>query len=129
MCRNVMVALHLNSPFDPDFGFGDGKPGTFVNDAGFDLQQFAGADEAAHLGFLDRAEKRHPFEIHQRDQQPAGGLRHRLDQQHAGHDRIAREMSLEDGAMGRNLRFNRNGALVEFEVDDAVNQLEIFETA
>ena len=34
-----------------------------------------------------------------RDDEPAGGLRHRLDEQHARHQRIAGKVSLEDRSM------------------------------
>src|SRR5882672_2554095 len=44
---------------DTDLGGGHGESGAFVNDAGIDPEQFAGADETAHLGSLDRAQKRH----------------------------------------------------------------------
>src|SRR4029079_4763500 len=36
----------------PDLGRCNRKPRTFVLDPGFDRQQFAGSDEAPHLGFL-----------------------------------------------------------------------------
>src|ERR1700691_3973771 len=53
---------------DPYLGLGDRVTGAVVNQAGMDRQQFAGRDEAPHLGFLDRGQKRHPLELHQREQ-------------------------------------------------------------
>src|ERR1700722_20171995 len=53
---------------DPDLGLGDRVAGAVVNQAGMDRQQFSRRDEAAHLGFLDRGQKRHPLELHQREQ-------------------------------------------------------------
>src|ERR1700730_17204599 len=112
---------------DADLGGGNGKTRALVNDAGLYLQQLAGADKTPHLGFLDRAQERHALELHQRQQQPARRLRHRLDQQHARHDRVARKVALEDSILLRNLGLDRDGALAEIEVGDTVNQLEIFE--
>jgi len=37
------------------------------------------------------------------NQQPPGGLRHGFDQQHTGQQRVAREVSLEDGVVLGNL--------------------------
>ena len=122
--RDRRVALQLAA--DPYLRFGHRITRAFVKDVGVDRQQFPGGHEAAHLGFLDRGEKRHALEFHQREQQPTRGLRHRFDQQDAGHDWIAREMPLEDGVVLRNLRLDLNGLLVDVEVEDAVDQLEIF---
>src|SRR5438034_147753 len=90
----------------------------------FERMPFLAAVKEAKM----RGQKRHPFEVHQREQQPAGGLRHRFDQQDAGHDRIAREMPLENGALLRNLRFDRNGFFVHIQVENAVDQLEILDS-
>src|SRR5437868_6509572 len=43
-------------------GGGNGIAGAFVNDARLYREQFAGTDEAPHLGFLDRSQKRHALE-------------------------------------------------------------------
>src|ERR1700726_3992798 len=109
-----------------DLRRGDGKTRTFVDDAGVYLEHLAGGNEAAHLGFLDRGEERHALELRQGDQEPAGCLRHRLDQQYTRHDRMARKVTFEDGILQRYLRLDRDGALSDIEVGDAVNQLEIF---
>ncbi len=112
---------------DADLRGGHGESGAFVNDAGIDSEQFSGADETAHLGFLDCAQKRHALEFRQRDQEPARRLSHRLDQQDTRHDRVAGKVTFEDRAFGGNLRLGRDGAFTDIEVDDAVNQTEIFE--
>ena len=123
--RDRRIALQL--AIDADLRVGNGIARPFVNDAGLDRQQLARRDKAAHLGFLDRGQKRHALELHQRDQQPARGLRHRLDEQDAGHDGVSGEMSLEDRIVLGNLGLDRNRLLVHVEVENAVNQLEIFE--
>jgi hypothetical protein len=119
------VASKLAADLHPRFGHR--ITGAFVKDVGVDGQQFAGGDEAAHLGFLDGGQKRHALEFHQAEQQPAAGLRHRFDQQHAGHQRVAREMPLENGARRWNLRLDRDRLRFRVEVENAVDELEIFE--
>src|ERR1700704_3986822 len=57
------VASQLTA--DADLGCGDRKARAFVNDARLYLEQVAGANEASHLGFLDRGQKRHAFEFRQ----------------------------------------------------------------
>src|SRR3954468_12469081 len=110
---------------DPYFCLGDGKAGTFVLELRLDRQQLTGTDVTPHLGFLHDGQKRHALELQDAEYQPAGTLRHRFGQQHAGHDRETRKMPFEDGVRRRNLRLDRNFLLVEIEVDDAVDQLKV----
>ena len=113
---------------DADLGGRNRIARTFVNDARLYHELVAGADETSHLGFLDRGQERHALELVQGDQEPAGGLRHGLDQQHAGHQRIAGEMSLEDGRFGRDPRLGANGLLRKIKLGDAVDELKVLET-
>src|ERR1700687_3653236 len=64
--RDRRVAPQLAA--DPDPRFGHRITRAFVKDVGVDRQQFPWGNEAAHLGFLDRGEKRHALEFHQREQ-------------------------------------------------------------
>ena len=84
-------------------------------------QPRARLDESAEFGFLDRRQERHALKFIGRHQQPAPGLRHGFDQQHARHQRIAREVPLEDRTFGRyrGLAANRTGG--EIETDDPVD--------
>ncbi len=54
------------------------------------------------LALVDRGEERHALEVVSAQQEHAAALRHDLDQQHAGHQRIAGEVALEDRAFERN---------------------------
>src|SRR6186713_1255106 len=110
---------------DASLDLGDGKTGTFVLELGLDRQQLTGTDETPHLGFLHDGEERHALELQDAEYQPAGALRHRFGQQHAGHDRETRKMPFEDGVNSRNLCLDRDFLLVEIEVDDAVDQLKV----
>src|SRR6266446_10913956 len=56
--RDGRVALQLAA--DPYLRFGDRITRALVKHVGVDRQQFPGGHEAAHLGFLDRGQKRHP---------------------------------------------------------------------
>ena len=110
---------------DADLRRGHGEACTFMLDLGVDRQGRAGADEAAHLGFLDHGKEGHALEFGQTEDQPARALRHRFGEQHAGHDRIAREMPREHRmAVGRDIRLDDNGPCVEVEVDDPIDQLK-----
>jgi hypothetical protein len=110
---------------DAALGLRDGKAGTFVLELRLDRQQLAGTDETPHLGFLHDGQERHALELQDAEYQPAGALRHRFGQQHAGHDRETRKMPFEDGMRRRNLGLDRNFLLVEIEVDDAIDQLKV----
>src|SRR6266550_9625840 len=124
--RDGRVALKLAA--DTYLGLGHRITRALVQDVGVDRQYFSRRHKAAHFGFLDRGEKRHALEFHQREQQPTRGLRHRFNQQDAGHDWIAREMPLEDGALLGNLRLDRNGLFFHIQVENAVDKLEIFDS-
>src|SRR5215475_8536804 len=106
---------------------GDCIAGPFMDNLGLDGEQFARCNEAAHFGFLDRRQKRHSLELHKRKQEPTGGLRHRLDQQHTGHDRVAGEMPLENSTRLWNLCFDRDGLLFRVEVENTIDKLEVIE--
>src|SRR6476660_2029504 len=110
---------------DASLDLGDGKAGTFLLELRLDRQQLTGTDETPHLGCLNDRHERHALELQDAEYQPAGTLRHRFGQQHAGHDRDTRKMPLEDGMRRRNLGLDRNFLLVEIEVDDAIDQLEV----
>ena len=84
-----------------------------------------GVTKVRSFDLLKRGEERHAGELGEADDEPAGGLRHRLHQQHAGHQRVAREMTLEDRGAGRDGRLDADLAAIEVEVDDAVDELEI----
>src|SRR5579885_1154007 len=106
---------------------GDGVAGALVLKFCGDRQRLARSDETAEFRFLDRGQKWHPFETRRGHYQPARALRHCLDQQHAGHQRIAGEVPFENRAGGRNRRFRSDLAIVEIEFDDLVDQLEILD--
>jgi hypothetical protein len=53
----------------------------------------------------------------------AGGLRHAFDQEHAGHDRIAGEVSLKIGFIRRHV-FDSGSRPVTVHIDDAIDQEE-----
>src|SRR6266481_2644289 len=120
----VGAALQLGA--DARLCRGDGKTRAFVLDLRFDRQQLAGTNETPHLGFLHHRQERHALELHHAEQKPAGALRHRFGQQNTGHYWKAWKVPLEDGAMFRNLRLDRDGFLSHIEVEDAVDQLKIF---
>src|SRR5262249_45464952 len=82
---------------------------------------------AADLGLLHGGENRHALELQHAELQPTRGLCHRFDQEHAGHQGIARKVSLEDGAFLRNERLDDDPLLVDVEVDDAIDHVEVFE--
>src|SRR5439155_8491698 len=103
----------------------DGKAGTLVLELRLDRQQLTRTDETPHLGFLHDGQERHALELQDAEYQPAGTLRHRFGQQHAGHDRETRKMPFEDGMRRRNLGLDRDFLLVEIEVDDAVDELKV----
>ena len=65
------------------------------------IERLSGRDEGAQLDLLQGGEERHLLEAGARDQQPARRLRHGFDQQHARHQRAARKMPFENGAVGR----------------------------
>ena len=54
------------------------------------LQRLAGDDEGAQLRLLHLGQERHALEAQHRQHQPAAGLRHGLDHQHAGQQRDGR---------------------------------------
>src|SRR3954466_4364063 len=110
---------------DAYLGLGDGKAGAFVLELRIDRQQLTGTDVTPHLGLLHDGQERHALHFQDAEYQPAGTLRHRFGQQHAGHDRETRKMPFEDGMRRRNLSLDRNFLLVEIEVDDAIDQLEV----
>src|SRR3984957_4491551 len=112
---------------DRDRGLGDGEPGAIVQQRGGDRQKLARNDEGAQLCLLDGGEERHPLELGRRDDEPARGLRHRLDQQHARHQRMAGKMPFEDGAFLRHLRVDADRAPIEIEVDDTIDELEVLD--
>ena len=92
---------------------------------GGDGQALAGLDEGAELGVADLRQERHAFETVDRDHKPAGGLRHALDQEHAGHQRIAGKVALEDRAGRRHDGLGADLAVAEIDLGDPVDQLEI----
>ena len=61
------------------------------------------------------------------DDEPARSLRHGLGQKNTGHQRIAGEMTLEDRAGLWNLCQRLDGAARDIELDDPIDQLEVFE--
>ena len=83
------------------FGFADGEAGALVDDLAFELEFFAGKYGAAEFGFLDGDQERHGGEAVDRDDEPAAGLRHAFDLQHARHQRIAGKVSFENRALFR----------------------------
>src|SRR5262245_22472600 len=85
-------------------------------------------EDHPELRVLDRGKKRHAIESMRRDDQPTGGLSHRLDQQDSRHQRKAREMTLEDGVGGRNRCLSADLPVGDFQLDDAVDQLEVLKT-
>src|SRR5690606_6535427 len=60
-------------------------------------------------------------EIEGLDPEDRGGLGHRLDLQHARHDRAARKVALEELLVEAD-RLDRVNALAELDADDAVDQ-------
>ena len=124
--RKVISALQASLPSQRISACVTAKPEPSCSSLADSDSCLSGRDEGAELGFLERGEERHAGELGGGDDQPAGGLRHRLDQKHAGHQRIAREVSLEDGRRGGNTRLSADRFRAEIEIDDAVDQLEVF---
>src|SRR4029078_3916425 len=83
--------------------------------------------EGAQLRFLYGGEKTHAGKLVHGDQEPAGSLRHRLNQQHAGHQRMTREMALEDRGRCRDGRLSADRAVVKLEFDNPVDEEEVVE--
>ena len=110
-----------------DLGLGDGEARTVVNQLRRDRKHLSGRHEGAQLRLLHGGEERHAGELVHRDQEPAGGLRHRLDQEHAGHQRMTREMALEDRGRRRNGRLGANRLVVKLEFDNPVDEEEVLE--
>jgi hypothetical protein len=101
-----------------------------VDHLALEFERVAGEHRGAHLAFFHAGKDRHVVEVHQRACQPAGGLRHAFDQQHAGHQRIAREMAFEYRAFVR-FGYRTSGtdeAFADIDVDDTVEHLEVFKT-
>src|SRR5207244_3132837 len=82
----------------------------------------AGHDLPPELGVLDRDEK-HQLAVailYAFQHQHAGGLRHGLNDEHAGHDRKIGKVPVEEGLVGGNV-LDADDAL-RLELDDAVDQ-------
>ena len=124
--RNVILALQASLPSHLIRRRRRRSPSPRAQ-LGRERERLPGRDERSQLRFLERGEERHARELGHRDHEPAGGLRHRLDQQHARHQRIAGEVAFEDGRCGRNARLGTDGLLGEIEIDDAVDELEILD--
>ena len=90
--------------------------------------RWPGRDKHAEFCILDRCKECHAFEFVHRHDQPSRGLRHGLDQQHAGHKRKAGKVSLENRVGRGDRRLGADLALGKLEVDDAVDQLEVLKT-
>src|SRR5689334_21043766 len=110
---------------DRDRGLRHGEAGPFVQHRGGDREQLARNHEGAQLRLLDGGEECHALELGGGQHEPARGLRHRLDQQHARHQRVAGKMSFEDRAFLRDLGIDADRPPIEIEVDDTVDELEI----
>src|SRR5215471_1997443 len=124
--RELRLAGQLS--VDGDRRFRHGEARSLVQHLGVDREQLAGNYEGAQLRLLDGGEERHALELGGGQHEPARGLRHRLDQQHARHQRMPGEMPFEDRAFLRNLGIDADRAPTEIEVDDAVDELEILDS-
>ena len=90
----------------------------------FEAEQHAGLDRLAELHAVDGHEideLARTGEAEALDREHAGGLRQRLDLQHARHDRPSGEMALEELLVDRH-RLDRDDALVRIEAFDPVDE-------
>ena len=94
---------------------------------GLGLQRLAGHHEGAQFGLLHLGQERHALEPQHCQHQPAAGLRHRLDHQHAGQQGMAGEMALEHRAGLGHLTLGAHGPRRRIEFGDPVHHLEVFE--
>src|SRR5262249_42826456 len=105
----------------------NGVARSFVQQLGRERKALAWDYERAQLRLFQRSEERHPGELSDGDDQPARGLRHRLDEQHARHQWIAGKVAFEDGGCARNARLGSDGLLGKIEIDDTVDELKVLE--
>ena len=127
MTRKVISRVGHGLAVHIDGRLGYRIAGTVMQQACPQRQHLSGGDECPQFCFLHRRQERHAREAGDADDQPARGLRHRFDEKHAGHQRMAGEMPLEDRAGFGNLRLRRDGAAHQIELDDPIDELEIFE--
>ena len=110
-----------------DLRLGARKAGAFMHQGRGELQGVAGLHESAQLGLLEGGEERHARESGDADDEPARGLRHAFEQQHAGHQRKSGKMALEDRGSRRHGGLGADGAGAKVELNDPIDQLEVFE--
>ena len=83
---------------DRDLGLGDRVAGAFMLEPRLDRELGAGADEGAERALSTAMRNGMCVKFMSAEHEVAGGLRHRLGEEHARHERMAREMTLEDRA-------------------------------
>ena len=90
-----------------------------------EVEHVAGPHDAPEAHAVDAREERHPAEeIGMREHADGARLGERLDHQHAGHDRIAREVA-RAGTIRRRATVKRaTHARARLELDDLVDQQE-----
>ena len=90
-----------------------------------ETQLVAGQHRAAELRLVDADEVHElPLRIVDRvEEQHAAGLRHRLDDEHRRHDRMAREVALEERLVDGDV-LDADDALALLELEDAVHEQE-----
>ena len=112
---------------DLDRSLGDGIAGAVMDQFSGDSRLVPGATNARSLASLTAARNGMRSKLFIADDQPARCLRHRLDQQHARHQRMAGEVAFENGAFTWNRGFDADRALREVQIDDPVDELKILE--
>src|SRR4051812_6515420 len=84
-----------------DIRLGDREAGAVVHELCRNVENLSGGHERPQLRFLYGGEKGHAGELVHGNEQPPRRLRHRLDQQHAGHQRMPGEMTFKNRGCGR----------------------------
>ena len=127
--RNVMSALHdelaVHSLISAD---GHGEARALVDRSWPQTSSVcAGVTKVRSLTSFSAARNGMRWKLGARDDQPARGLRHGFDQQHARHQRVAREMALEDRAGGGDDRLGADRQFGKIKCGDPVDKLEILD--
>ena len=125
--RKVSSALQTGLPSHLMLGLRHREARAVMHEARRHGEHLSGRHEGAQLCFLHGGEERHAGELVHGDQQPAGGLRHRLDQQDAGHQRMAGKVPFEDRGCGRDGRLGADRLVAELEFDNPVDEEKVLE--
>src|SRR6266700_2493338 len=124
--RDFSVACKL--AVAPNLRLGACETRAVMGQRSADLQLLARVHESAQLRILESGKERHARKLGDTDDEPARGLRHDLEQQYPRHQRKSGEMAFEDRGRRGDGCLGPDGASVEIEVEDPIDQLKIFKT-